>query len=1409
MRLPYVVLLAASCAMPLERSQIDDDLIDGATSAFPDFESSPEASPRLQTSDLPDDIGARIDGWFAGHGSQRMHVQLDRPLYRPGDTVWVKSWSVVTRGLSQSGQTSMTYELVDPRGLVVETKRVSQEGGDATNDFVLKPGVAGGKWMIRATLPTGEVDERPFVVSSYEIPRIRKRLEFVREAYGAGDRVEALVELERTTGGPLSDHTVRAILQVAGEIVLETDLRTDKTGAAFLSADLPRDLASSDGLLTVLVEDGGITESISRSVPIVLGDAKLAFFPEGGDLVEDLPGRVYFSATDAHGEPADVSGFVTDDRGDEVAEFTSVHDGLGRVAYTPEPGRTYSARITSPPGIDQVFELPSARAEGCTLRSFDDVRSEQSDVRIAVRCSSDDEVLVSGVLREQTLDVAAVHAGPDKDTVVHLSPGDDRALEQGAVRVTVFDRALVPLAERLVYRNPGRDLQIEVTADRGSYGPRDEVVVRVNTADASGQPIAAEVAVAVVDDGVITLADDEEGHILSRLYLEPELVDSPEDPGWYFDREEVLAARGLDLVMGTKGYRRFEWRPVWEPEVVAVTNTTRRSVNTMDDFGMAEAEPMEGAVPQPLPEPKPEPEPMPRAVPVPDVLPIPVAAADPPPMPPVAVVEETASREDGEEAWNDMPVAKPEARQLGGNRNMLAARDLDLAQGRVHDGLLEMGYFGGFRGDIALEQLAFAVVRVFPAPDYSGGFTGTRTDFRDTVHWEPTVTTDERGQSEFRFYLSDAVTTFRLTAEGVGAGLAGHAETTLESVLPVSIATKLPPAVSAGDTLLLPLTATNTRDQPLSVDVMGTFDSELIVVSDTHGELTLEPGGSATHWIPLQIGDGAETATLHLSAEGGGLSDAFERELVIVPPGFPRSWSASGEHDGRTELGVQLDEWVQGSLTASVSWHPSTVSSLMAGMAGLIQTPGGCFEQTSSTNWPNVAILSYLEAHDGDPRLRLQSSHALDAGYAKLTGYQVSAGGFETWGSGPGKEALSAFGLLQFADMQKVYPVADSVLAKDAKYLLDQRDGRGGFKNSGESAHGYGSAPKPVLDGFITWALVQTGYAAKLQDEIAHQTVVARESDDPYVLALAVRSLIAVRHPGAESAVKRLAAMQAVDGSFPGAESSITRSYEANLVVESTALASLALMASGAHRAGADKAVQWLIDNRRGVGTWGATQATALALSSLTTHAELNRRPQIGGRLALEVNGTRVGSLAYSADHSEALLIEGWQDALAPGDNVVVLVQEAGEPMPYTVDISWTSITPKTSPGAELNLVTELSDTDLTMGDTVRLTANVQNVAGRLVPSPIARIGLPAGLEAQTWQLEQLQERGEIAFFETRPREVTLYWDGLHEDDSHEVKLDLVAAVPGSFTGPASSAYPYYNDDEMAWAGGLKVEIGR
>ncbi|MBW2257398.1 MAG: hypothetical protein JRI25_22760, partial [Deltaproteobacteria bacterium] len=201
MRFPSIVLLlAVSCTLTHEPLELDSAFpeVDAkppqataglpdaepsqAIASLPDFEPAPAASSQLVVGDLPTELDARIDSWFEGHGTRRMHVQLDRPLYKPGETVWVKTWSVATRGLAPDEQYYVTYDLVNPRGLVVETKNVLQERGAATNDFVLGDDVPGGKWTLRATLPTGEVDERPFVVSSYQTPRIRKQLEFVREA---------------------------------------------------------------------------------------------------------------------------------------------------------------------------------------------------------------------------------------------------------------------------------------------------------------------------------------------------------------------------------------------------------------------------------------------------------------------------------------------------------------------------------------------------------------------------------------------------------------------------------------------------------------------------------------------------------------------------------------------------------------------------------------------------------------------------------------------------------------------------------------------------------------------------------------------------------------------------------------------------------------------------------------------------------------------------------------------------------------------------------------------------------------------------------------------------------------------------------------------------------------------------
>jgi len=91
----------------------------------------------------------------------------------------------------------------------------------------------------------------------------------------------------------------------------------------------------------------------------------------------------------------------------------------------------------------------------------------------------------------------------------------------------------------------------------------------------------------------------------------------------------------------------------------------------------------------------------------------------------------------------------------------------------------------------------------------------------------------------------------------------------------------------------------------------------------------------------------------------------------------------------------------------------------------------------------------------------------------------------------------------------------------------------------------------------------------------------------------------------------------------------------------------------------------------------------------------------------------------------------------------------------------------------------------------------------------VAIIGLPAGLEPSPVQLKQLVADHTIDAFELMADsgDVVLYWRGLDRLASKSLALDVMAAVPGSFTGGASRAYLYYTDELKTWVAGIKCQV--
>src|SRR5262249_40478349 len=212
----------------------------------------------------------------------------------------------------------------------------------------------------------------------------------------------------------------------------------------------------------------------------------------------------------------------------------------------------------------------------------------------------------------------------------------------------------------------------------------------------------------------------------------------------------------------------------------------------------------------------------------------------------------------------------------------------------------------------------------------------------------------------------------------------------------------------------------------------------------------------------------------------------------------------------------------------------------------------GCFEQSSTSNYPNVLILDYLKVSDlSRPEVEKQARRLLESGYQKLTGFECQAPaeavkrrGYE-WvgGVAPPHEALTAYGLLQFRDMARVYPVDAEMLKRTRKYLLDQRDGKGGFRRNPRALDTFGRAPDHITAAFIVWALTEGGREPEVERELAALTKLAETSKDPYFLALVGNSLINQGRAAEGVAVlKPPAAAPPPGGYLDGARASITGS---------------------------------------------------------------------------------------------------------------------------------------------------------------------------------------------------------------------------------------------------------------------------
>ncbi|MBL4650395.1 MAG: hypothetical protein JKY03_11755, partial [Aureispira sp.] len=712
---------------------------------------------------------------------------------------------------------------------------------------------------------------------------------------------------------------------------------------------------------------------------------------------------------------------------------------------------------------------------------------------------------------------------------------------------------------------------------------------------------------------------------------------------------------------------------------------------------------------------------------------------------------------------------------------------------------------------IAPENLLYKITPKFYQPNYvDNKQPEVRNDFRKTIYWNPTIQTDKNGKAALTYYNSDDVTTFRAILEGNSVtGQLAHQEHTYYTIWPFDLITKIPSVLSFGDTVKMPIVLKNNR----SKEMVGQLNIEvpwfLNVLEMPVEQVNIPANSQQVLYLSYQVGFEVAKGQIHIRFKTKGFNDNVAYEIETSPKGFPVNFAMAGQYLEQTDTFV-LQDMYEGSLTSDLKFFPSVLDGLIEGGEGILRSPSGCFEQVSSSNYPNILALQLME-QTGNLKagVREVALGYLESGYNKLAAYEINGGGFEWYGQAPAHEGLTAYGLVQFKDMQAVYSGVDpSIIKRTQAYLLGRRDGEGGFEQN-VGKYGFSGNKPALFNAYITWALSEV-HTKGIQKEVAAMTKEAIASEDLYRMSLA--ALTHFNLEDEEQAGELLKSIQdmikKVGLEKVRAESTVTYSYGNALNIETLSFAALAMLKYEQRDEGLlTNIVKYLLSKRQ-QGRFGSTQSTVMALKVLSAYANSVIKQQEDKLITVLINGATVLEIEYKKDQKESLMIDSLHQYFVAGQNIVTIKFDAAtQGLPYSFDVAWTSQTPQSSGQCPLVLTSSFDKQQAKMGETVRLEIAVKNTKAEGIPSTMALIGIPAGLSVQAWQLKDLQEKQKFAFYELKDNYLILYYRELDGQETKRLSLDLKTEVPGHYTAPANTTYLYYGEEHKYWSEGKKIQI--
>jgi uncharacterized protein YfaS (alpha-2-macroglobulin family) len=704
-----------------------------------------------------------------------------------------------------------------------------------------------------------------------------------------------------------------------------------------------------------------------------------------------------------------------------------------------------------------------------------------------------------------------------------------------------------------------------------------------------------------------------------------------------------------------------------------------------------------------------------------------------------------------------------------------------------------------------------------------------RSWFPESLYVNPEIITDQNGAATIAIPMADSITTWHMAMlASTTHGALGSGTSSLKVFQDFFADLDLPVTLTQGDRVSIPVALYNYSGSNGDVKLRLQPEDWYALVSDVPEKtVAVESGRVGASQFTLEARRiGKFKLTLAARMTGGvSRADVLVREIEVVPNGREQSVVFNGRLESSVEHAIDFPSAaIPDASKVLVRLYPGPLSQVIEGMDSILRMPGGCFEQTSSSTYPNVLALDYMKRTKKlTPEVHAKAEGFIANGYQRLLTFEVPGGGFSWFGQAPANKILTAYGLMEFSDMAKVYDVDANVIRRTQQWLASQQQPDGSWKPDtqfiNEGATNRYNSDVLRITAYLAWSLENTGYQGPAVEK-ARQYVEQHMNGASDAYTLAVLANFAVDYnkdrafAGRAMGLLLEAARTGNEQTSWTAEETGVYGRGASASVETTGLAAQALLKWGEESAVATKALAYIAAKKDASGTWGTTQATIMALRAVLLSTEKGSA-DVRGTLELSLNGKPAQKLELTPENNDLLHQFVFKAADLQGHNAVAIRFDGKGALAYQVVgsyfLPWDA-KPATEP---LSIDVAYDRSQLAQDDIATATATVRNNLSKAANMVMVDLGIPPGFDLLSEDLQDYQEKsaarksGRLQKFSLTATQAILYFDSFAPGDTVSLRFRLRAKYPIRARTFPSRAYEYYEPEVNAVARPVQLEVRR